>query len=60
MKSTNFVLVKYEADEGKVFDWIEPRYYTNEEGKQIQEHLNAKTLFISANDSIDNYKEVEI
>ena len=60
MKSTNFVLVKYEADEGKVFDWIEPRYYTNKEGKQIQEHLYAKTLFISANDSIDNYKEVEI
>ena len=60
MKSTNFVLIKYEADEGKVFDWIEPRYYTNEEGKKIQEHLYAKTLFISANDSIDNYKEVEI
>lgn len=57
MKSTNFNLVRYDADEGKVFDWKEPRYIEDENGNQIQEHLYAKTLFIGANDSIDNYIE---
>ena len=59
MKTTNFNLVKYEADEGYVFDWKEPRYMEDENGNQIQEHLYAKTLFIGGNDSIDNYIEVE-
>lgn len=57
MKATNFNLVRYDADEGKVFDWKEPRYIEDENGNQIQEHLYAKTLFIGANDSIDNYIE---
>ena len=65
MKATNFELIKYEADEGKVFDWKEPRYTTifDDEGnavEQIQEHLNAKVLFIGINDNIDNYIEVEV
>jgi hypothetical protein len=59
MKSTNFNLVRYDADEGFVFDWKEPRYIENEDGEQIQEHLYAKTLFIGELDSIDNYVEVE-
>lgn len=63
MKSTNFNLVRYDADEGKVFDWAEPRFITelDEAGKEIevQEHLYVKTLFIGANDSIENYIEVE-
>lgn len=59
MKSTNFTLVRYDADEGFVFDWKEPRYVENEAGEQIQEHLYAKTLFLGINDSIDNYVEVE-
>ena len=59
MKSTNFVLVRYDADEGHVFDWKEPRYHRDETGKEVQEHLYVKTLFISVNDSIDNYVEVE-
>lgn len=59
MKITNFNLVKYEADKGYVFDWIEPRYIEDENGNQIQEHLYAQTLFIGSNDSIDNYIEVE-
>ena len=59
MKTTNFRLVRYDADEGYVFDWKEPRYIEDEEGNQIQEHLYAKTLFIGGNDSIDNYIEVE-
>lgn len=59
MKSTNFTLVRYDADEGFVFDWKEPRYVENETGEQIQEHLYAKTLFIGGNDSIENYVEVE-
>ena len=58
MKTTNFKLTRYDADEGMVFDWKEPRYIEDEEGNQIQEHLYAKTLFIGGNDSIDNYIEV--
>ena len=59
MKSTNFNLVKYEADTGKVFDWAEPRYIEDENGNKTQEHLYAKVLYIGAYDTIDNYIEVE-
>jgi hypothetical protein len=59
MKAQNFALVRYDADEGKVFDWAEPRYIEDENGNQIQEHLYAKTLFIGGNDTIENYIEVE-
>ena len=59
MKSTNFSLVRYDADEGKLFDWKEPRYVEDENGEQVQEHLYVKTLFIGINDSIDNYIEVD-
>lgn len=58
MKSTNYELIRYDADEGYVFDWKEPRYIEDENGNQIQEHLYAKTLFIGEHDSIDNYIEV--
>ena len=58
MKATNFELTRYDADEGKVFDWAEPRFIEDEEGNQIQEHLYVKTLFIGGNDTIDNYVEV--
>ena len=58
MKSTNYKLIRYDADEGMVFDWVEPRYTEDEDGNQIQEHLYAKTLFIGEHDSIDNYIEV--
>ena len=59
MKKTQFNLVRYDADEGKVFDWVKERYIEDEEGNQIQEHLYAKTLFIGDNDSIDNYIEIK-
>ena len=59
MKSTNFALVRYEADDGMVFDWKEPRYVEDKDGNQIQEHLYAKVLFIGGNDTINNYIEVE-
>ena len=59
MRSTNFNLVRYDADEGKVFDWAEPRFEEDENGNQVQKHLYAKTLFIGAYDTIDNYIEVE-
>ena len=59
MKSTNFKLVRYDADDGKVFDWAEPRYIEDENGNQIQEHLYSKTLFIGSTDTIDNYIEVQ-
>jgi hypothetical protein len=59
MKSTNFNIIRYDADEGKVFDWAEPRFIENEKGEQIQEHLYAKTLFIGGIDSISNYIEVD-
>lgn len=65
MKATDFSLIRYDADEGKVFDWKEPRYIEVEvevngriEIQEVQEHLYAKTLFIGGNDSIDNYVEV--
>lgn len=57
MKAQNFNLVRYDADEGMVFDWKEPRF-VEENGEQVQEHLYAKTLFIGATDSIMNYVEV--
>lgn len=66
MKSTDFALVRYDADEGYVFDWAEPRFVDELDpetrqltGNKIQEHLYATTLFIGGNDSIDNYIEVE-
>ena len=59
MKSTDLKIVKYEADEGKVFDYKESRYSVNENGEREQEHLYAKTIFIGANDSIENYIEVD-
>ncbi len=59
MKSTNFELIRYDADEGKVFDWAEPRFETDEDGNEVQVHLYAKTLFIGQFDNIDNYIETE-
>lgn len=63
MKKQNFNLVRYDADEGMVFDWAEPRFIDifDDNGNVIDqeiEHLFAKTLFIGSNDSIDNYVEV--
>ena len=61
MKQTNFTIFRFDADEGMVFDWIEPHYNEVEiDGKieRVQEHLYAKTLFIGGNDHIGNYKEV--
>lgn len=65
MNSTNYSLTKYEADEGKYFDWKVPRYrdVIGEDGKptgeQEQEHLNVKTLFLGHADIITNYVEVD-
>lgn len=59
MKKTTVILTKYEADNGKVFDWVEPRYIEDEEGNKIREHLYSRTLFIGENDSIDNYVEID-
>ena len=59
MISSNYSLTRYDADEGKVFDWKEPRYDEDEDGNQVQQHLNAKTLFIGHTDSITNYVEVD-
>lgn len=58
MKVQDFKLVRYDADEGMVFDWKEPRFIENENGEEIQEHLYVKTLFIGGNDDINNYVEV--
>ena len=59
MKAQNFNLIRYDADDNKVFDWKEPRFIEDKEGNQIQEHLYAKTLFIGGNDTIDNYIEID-
>lgn len=63
MKSQDFKLVRYDADEGYVFDWAEPRYsYKYNENREVikktQQHLYTKTLFIGGNDNIENYIEV--
>lgn len=58
MKSTNFNIVRYDADDGNVFDWKEPRFIKDKAGKKTERHLYTKTLFIGGNDSIDNYIEV--
>lgn len=59
MITTNYSLVRYDADEGMHFEWKEPRFIETEEGEKVQEFLNAKTLFIGHTDSIDNYIEVK-
>ena len=59
MISSNYSLTRYDADEGKVFDWKEPRFNEDENGNQVQEHLNVKTLFLGHTDSINNYVEVD-
>ena len=64
MKSTNYNLVRYDADEGKVFDWAEPRIDIkyDEQGNEverIENHLYVKTLFIGHTDKIENYIEVD-
>ena len=63
MRSTNFNIVRYDADEGKVFDWKEPRFIEVfadgvSQGER-QEHLYVGTVFIGPTDSIDNYIEVD-
>lgn len=63
MKASNYSLLRYEADEGKVFDWKEPRYIEeiDIDGNPVirQEHLMARVLFIGENDTIRNYVEVD-
>ncbi len=64
MISQNYSLTRFDADEGKVFDWKEPRFNeeVDEHGNVInktQEHLYVKTLFIGHTDSITNYVEVD-
>lgn len=59
MISSNYSLTRYDSDEGKTFDWKEPRFNEDENGNQVQEHLNAKTLFLGHTDSITNYVEVD-
>lgn len=56
MKTQDFKLTRYDADEGYVFDWAEPRY--TDEKETEQEHLYVKTLFIGGHDKIENYIEV--
>ena len=55
----NFNVTRYDADEGKVFDYKEPVINTDENGNEVQEHLNAKTLYLGLYDSITNYVEVD-
>lgn len=61
MKNTQFNIVRYDADEGKVFDWsnLEEHKTIDEEGNEVQEHLYVKTLFIGGFDTIDNYVEID-
>ena len=61
MKSVNFNIVRYDADDNKVFDWkdLDAHKYIDEDGNEIKEHLYVKTLFIGGNDNIENYIEID-
>ena len=59
MISVNYILTRYDSSPNCVFDWKEPRFNEDENGNQVQEHLNAKTLFLGHTDSITNYVEVD-
>ena len=61
MKTQAYTVQRFDADEGKVFDWtdLENHMSEDEEGNPIQQHLYAKTLFLAENDSIENYIEVD-
>ena len=62
MVTRTFTLTRYDADEGKVFDWarLEAHRYEDPEGNIVQDHLYVKTIFVGGTDSIDNYVEVDI
>lgn len=61
MKTQEYTVQRFDADEGKVFDWVDLKahQYENEKDEIIQEHLYAKTLFLSDSDNIANYVEIE-
>lgn len=64
MKTKIMPITRYDADDGKVFDWKDLSTHTHEEEKDgetviVQDHLYAKTLYIGEFDSIDNYIEVD-
>lgn len=64
MKSNAYQVIKYEADDGKVFDWVNLEEHIDEieeDGKisQVQQHLYAKVIWIGHLDSIENYVEVD-
>ena len=59
MISSNYSLTRYDSSPNCVFDWKEPRFNEDENGNQVQEHLNVKTLFLGHTDSITNYVEVD-
>ena len=60
MKGQTYNVIRYDADDGMVFDWadLSQHTYEDEDGRVIQEHLFVKTIFIGDNDSIENYVEV--
>lgn len=66
MKTSNYTLIKLEAEEGKVFDWKDLSAHTHEETDPetgeitvVQDHLYAKIIYLGVGDSADNYVEVQ-
>ena len=60
MIGRTYTVERYDADEGKVFDWKNlDEHIVEVDGEKVQEHLYAKTIFLSASDTIDNYIEIE-
>ena len=70
MKSTNFQLIRYDADDGHVFDWAEPHYVEVEkDGKieKVQEHLYGhihqgidKDIVLSAHQRMEEAYKMDI
>lgn len=59
MTTKQITLERFDADEGKVFDWAVCPEVEKEDGTKEIQHLYAKTIFLAQNDSIENYIEVE-
>jgi hypothetical protein len=61
MKSNAVKMVKYIADDDKVFDWADLHSHLVEDaaGNTTQQHLYASALYIGSSDNIANYREVD-
>lgn len=65
MKTSEYNLIKLEADDRKVFDWADLSAHTHEEEDPetgeitvVQDHLYSKVIYLGVGDAPENYVEV--